>query len=648
MSTPDVKRLHITPLDPPLLNTILNPTVRPLAKDVSFHSIQTFPERSYGFVTLPTTEADKLVKKLNGAILKGKKLQIHEAKQPKEIAHQKAGPVDRVSAKPPHVSTMGKKRKAGNDAIEGYELPPERRVKRGWTEVPEKTKRSQTVDKIEDKKDDKRKKSQKSKYTSEPECLFRTVPPPNKAEPSKSEKKKRSKSTKGDTVVVHEFEKLTTHPTFLRTDQNVSSKDLTSEYVEGKGWVDRAGNVKETPKLNRKKGQVKEAKLAARSLSKPSLTTFQAKDVSNSEDDETSSSGSSSEEDLSDLDSVSSTTDTPSEKSNEDSLSDDPSLRIWPSSSEEDGDDSASQDSKYSISNMAAKALYSFYSEDETNESSLPPSSSPKVSSTLSSELNDSESSSPPPTSEISSSSLSGSDDNESSPAPSTAYDSSTSSSESDVDDEDVDIGEEHEHKEASAEQRQTIDGGSAPPATTPQKEVHPLEALFKRPSTKAANPTMKPPLEVNTGFSFFGNAEENSDIEENEDDNAVHQVVLAEPQTPFTQKDLQWRALRSGAPTPDTAAVSKFKFWEDAEEEEDDEDEGDIHLSASKGVEGTKKLKDAANDTKEKEQKPVDESEFAKWFWDNRGDNNRAWKKRRREAAKEKRQRENRQWGRR
>lgn len=39
-------------------------------------------------------------------------------------------------------------------------------------------------------------------------------------------------------------------------------------------------------------------------------------------------------------------------------------------------------------------------------------------------------------------------------------------------------------------------------------------------------------------------------------------------------------------------------------------------------------------------------ETEFAKWFWENRGDNNRAWKKRRREVAKEERQRENRRKG--
>jgi hypothetical protein len=37
------------------------------------------------------------------------------------------------------------------------------------------------------------------------------------------------------------------------------------------------------------------------------------------------------------------------------------------------------------------------------------------------------------------------------------------------------------------------------------------------------------------------------------------------------------------------------------------------------------------------------DESEFRKWFYEHRGENNRAWKKKRKEAKKQQRQRENR-----
>jgi len=42
------------------------------------------------------------------------------------------------------------------------------------------------------------------------------------------------------------------------------------------------------------------------------------------------------------------------------------------------------------------------------------------------------------------------------------------------------------------------------------------------------------------------------------------------------------------------------------------------------------------------------EESPFAKWFWENRGENNRTWKRMRREAMRDKRKRENRRIGRR
>lgn len=38
--------------------------------------------------------------------------------------------------------------------------------------------------------------------------------------------------------------------------------------------------------------------------------------------------------------------------------------------------------------------------------------------------------------------------------------------------------------------------------------------------------------------------------------------------------------------------------------------------------------------------------SDFQKWFWENRGEVNRGWKKRRKVVSKEKRQRENRKRG--
>jgi hypothetical protein len=131
------------------------------------------------------------------------------------------------------------------------------------------------------------------------------------------------------------------------------------------------------------------------------------------------------------------------------------------------------------------------------------------------------------------------------------------------------------------------------------------------------------PAEDKNAGFSFFGGG----DIESEDEASAEPQT----PFTPFTKRDLQDRGLRSAAPTPDTSLINRRMNWE---EEEDDEMEDDAAIDTPVSKSRSTKL-----DTKE-------ETEFTKWFWENRGDNNRAWKKRRRDAAKEQRQRENRKKG--
>ncbi|KAK3059376.1 hypothetical protein LTS18_011017, partial [Coniosporium uncinatum] len=118
----------------------------------------------------------------------------------------------------------------------------------------------------------------------------------------------------------------------------------------------------------------------------------------------------------------------------------------------------------------------------------------------------------------------------------------------------------------------------------------------------------------------------------------------------------------RSAAPTPDTAAIGKkFSFsavggTEDDIDEEDEDNAGAGTVTVpdtiaddaviSDGKVNTLVKDDGATVNDAAEEPP--QSEFAKWFWENRGDVNRAWKKRRREAMKAKRQRENRKIGRR
>ncbi len=108
-------------------------------------------------------------------------------------------------------------------------------------------------------------------------------------------------------------------------------------------------------------------------------------------------------------------------------------------------------------------------------------------------------------------------------------------------------------------------------------------------------------------------------------------------PQTPHTKMDLEWRSMRSAAPTPDTAAIGRtfnFPFAEnynqdEAEPNEDDEvmDDGE-HEAAL---------------TQAKEESRGEESAFRTWFYEHRGEFNRGWKRRRREERKHKRQSENR-----
>ena len=56
----DYIRLYITPLNPTLLSSILPPAALPLTRNISFHSVQTFPEKNFGFIDLPITEAQNI------------------------------------------------------------------------------------------------------------------------------------------------------------------------------------------------------------------------------------------------------------------------------------------------------------------------------------------------------------------------------------------------------------------------------------------------------------------------------------------------------------------------------------------------------------------------------------------------------------
>ncbi|KAL3448899.1 hypothetical protein BJX65DRAFT_273557 [Aspergillus insuetus] len=499
-------RLHITPLNAELLPLVLPASIRPLATDISFHEIPTFPENNYGYVTLPAMEADKIKKKLNGSILKGRKFKVDSARPQKRQRDEEDG----QNTDKPSSGEKSKKHKAEGNVLEGYELPSDRKVKRGWTESTNDKADRRKKEKKSKSKDEKRAKPQlKSKYTEKAECLFRTKVPPNRASPEPEKTKKKSKKNKSShESVVHEFSKTITQPTFLRSDDG--GKAVTTTFDEDKGWSDESGDLKEPASERIRKDQYRPGQVAGHK-EKPRRT--KAKPLPEGETPEKAK-----------------TKGKPEEPSAMESESED-----WTSSS---GSSSSEGDS----------------TESESDEST-----------------------------------------------------SSSSSDESDADD-----SENDEKKRPDIEKVLGKSNSTESKSEEQSAEVHPLEALFKKPAAEK-----KPDLEPPAQFSFFGQGDEESEDET---------PAKIAPLTPFTKRDLQDRGLRSAAPTPDTSQVTKTINWNPSEKFETS-----LYTESpvSKPGAGSK-----------------DESDFAKWFWENRGDNNRAWKKRRRDAAKEQRQRENRRKG--
>ena len=201
-----------------------------------------------------------------------------------------------------------------------------------------------------------------------------------------------------------------------------------------------------------------------------------------------------------------------------------------------------------------------------------------------------------------------------------TSSESSLSSSSGDESD------DEAETSNAPGSYSQNVEG------KTDDEQVHPLESLFKKPQKPASQDVAKPSLEIHTGFSFF---EGTSDDVEDEPE---------VPLTPFSQ-DVRSRGLRSAAPTPDTAHPSRFNSYDSGRFAGDDDsgDEEDEVASNAEAVKETREGSPKQLRSKSNASDNIETSEFEKLFWEKRGENNRAWKGRRRAVLKEKRHRENR-----
>lgn len=529
-------RLHITPFDPDLQKVVLPSSISQAARNISFHTLETFPEKPFGFVELPHMEAEKLKKKLNGATLKGTKVRIETAR-PEQYAPDEATEKSKAKDSAKEKKERTRKRKRGIDVLEGVKLE-DRKVKRGWTETPEeaskKPKRSkeyndkekrknkvkdEDTDKSEEKKKDGHAKQQrkriKSKYTEEAECLLNTKIPPNAvknltASESASKRKKKDKTRQ---VTIHEFEKTTKFPSFLRTGPSADDAPVAVEFVEDKGWVDAEGNVVETVKAPAKPVVKRKKKTKAEA---PQSSPPASPEKSPSEDsDDTSSSGSSSEDD----------------------------------------DESESS--------------------DEASSVSLPSSTAPQQA----------------------------------------APDAAASS---------------EKGRPMSSSSARSLSIKIPPPITPSSNKVHPLEALYKR--AKPNDAVTETPAQEQP-FSFFGGGGAGEEEEE------ASSSQPAMPMTPFTRQDMEWRNVRSAAPTPDTAHPSKVRnFW--ATLNEDEQPAGPL-VAADDVVDDLREEEEEEEPTASNSGAQA-KSEFQSWFWENRRDLNRSWMKRRKASAKEKRHRDN------
>ncbi|PBP25391.1 hypothetical protein BUE80_DR003870 [Diplocarpon rosae] len=589
MDFTEYTRLHITPFSSTLLTTIIPASVLPNARNISYHEIQTLPEKAYGFVELPIIDAEKLRKKLNGTILKGTRVRIEKAREEKKtVVESELAPLKRE-----------RKPKRQRDELPGVDIG-ERQVKRGWT-TPAKDVRKDQI-------------AVKSKYTPGPECLFKTNLPPNIASQVKTAKVKPEKRKRkpGKEVVVHEFAKTTKYATFLRGSVGSNNTKTVAEFVEGKGWIDEEGNIVEEAQITKSRKPepvlVKEERSASEGENLKRAEATDQMDVGSDADKESSSDSDSADE--REEQALSTGMELPQQEGTE-------SSSVSSSSDEEDAGPALANPVEQSETVSAGDS-----SDDSSDE-----------------ELDRKSASSPTPcaTKKValdSSSSRGESSDEELAVGKQCSKEEDSSSSVSSAEDSDSDSSSSSEADSEIEEPHSAITIKS-PVSTVPAlsikipdsltstpivSSVHPLEALYRCSKPNAANQLKA----TDSSFSFFG--------ADDDDDDTIAEPRHQAPSTPFTQKDYEYRGVRSAAPTPDTAHPNRKFVWPT----EDDQDEKDEALASSPIRKGEAKGKG-------KERPTEPESDFQKWFYENRGDVRRAWTSRRKSAAKEKRHQENR-----
>ncbi|TEY76468.1 hypothetical protein BOTCAL_0058g00150 [Botryotinia calthae] len=615
-STSEYTRLHITPLNPNLLTTIIPPSILPNAKNISYHTLETFQDKAYGFVELPTMDAEKLKKKLHGSILKGSKIRIETARPAKDLS-----PVNEPEPAPKRQREKkdpSKKRKRGEETIPAAVIG-DRKVKRGWTTT--------ATDIGKAKRESKELKNVvKSKYTTNEECLFKTILPPNVAAHTKatSGEKSSRRSKKGRGTVVHEFAKSTKYATFLRSNSEGTKTKPAVEFVDGKGWVDEDGNVVEEV--------VKKVRKSEKPPKVEKLGQEKAMDKdSGSGSDQGKSSGGNSSSDESDFEDramkkVRQAAEVESSSSSDSESSADEDEYIKPQSKSEDIVMTEAVEEALEVPIEAENLSDRESSSEEEVEHAN--SSQPKVSKAAAESEDDASSSGSDTSSDSESSDSSGNDseDEDASSVVASPKNLPTSTPSTMPPPTSIMTPETKTTRPQSSSGLSITIPSPIVHSTSIPTEVHPLEALYKRSKPNTDSNSDEPIPETKpSSFSFFGADDEDSDI--GEEPNQI-------PLTPFTQRDFESRGLRSAAPTPDTAYANKRFVWPGSNDYDDNNDEG--NSPTPKETVGGKII------FKEKESEEAPESDFQKWFYEHRGENTRGWKKRRKTVAKEQRHREN------
>jgi hypothetical protein len=658
---PTRTRLHISPLNPTILPAVVPPSIQPNITNLTYHKVPTFPENGYGYLELPAADAERIKKRLNGLFVQGKKMKIDEARPDKkrkrreaELVEGRGVPEEEAVVKRP----KKEKRKKEQGVFPGITLPEGRDVKRGWTQPAEG-----------EKKKHRSKKEKTNDHTGQ-EMLFKTHLPANVASKtsSKDKKEKRAKEGRGKPgrgAEVKEFAKTSKYPTFLRTGGGDKGAVKPLTFEDGKGWVDEEGNVVEPvvatrstrPRPDPQRAKAKEEVLIVAKeddesgvegdgdrmdTDKPAgaIVDVNEEDIFGEEDD------------AADLVDVESEDEDVYQESQNDLIEKEAHEEV---AIESDADEDIAVDGEVDSAEQDGTVIRRSLSVDVEVDDDGGDSSTMVDFSDGDRKAN-------------TAADVTAADQIEksASDAESSEEDEEDSASEPDESSDDENEVEEEEHGAASAitATNETIlpsaepptPGPAAgllassmgPPASVLTKDVHPLEALYKRAKPSATiEPDRTPnrPAPIQTAFSFFGG----QDIDADDDASSMDQGMqsLAPPQTPFTQRDLEHRGMRSAAPTPDTAAINKRFAWNvpDDDEHDDDDDEAesttDSQQEMSRSETPASEVQGAPSGGGKSEQ-----SEFEKHFYAMRGEYNRSWKQRKREARKEVRQSENRRTG--